>query len=80
MGTGASTQTLEKTGRRIPRTRTIGVRVTEQEYRALEAEPWKARKTVADWSRDQILDGHGSTVSVLLMNTSLLNLSGFSCS
>jgi hypothetical protein len=80
MGTGASTQTLEKTGRRIPRTRTIGVRVTEQEYLALEAEAWEARKTVADWARDQILGrpwlhGVGS-----LDEPSLLNLSGFSCS
>ena len=55
MGTGASTQALEKMGRRIPRTRTIGVRVTEPEYLALEGEAWKTGKTVADWVRDQIL-------------------------
>jgi hypothetical protein len=55
MGTGASTQALEKGRRRIPKTRTIGVRVTEPEYLALEAVAWKAGKTVADWARDQIL-------------------------
>ena len=83
MGT-ASTQALEKMGRRIPRTRTIGVRVTEPEYRALEAEAWKIGKTVADWTRDQILGrpaftGTGSLdehlftelvgIQLLLMNT-----------
>ena len=81
---GASTQALEKAGRRIPRTRTIGVRVTEPEYLALEADAWKAGKTVADWARDQILgrpgfhgarslDGHLFTelvgIQLLLMNT-----------
>ena len=60
MGTGASTQALEKAGRRIPRTRTIGVRVTEPEYLALEAEAWRAGKTVADWARDQILGPSGT--------------------
>jgi len=47
METGASTQALEKMGRRTPRSRTIGVRVTEPEYLALEAEAWKTGKTVA---------------------------------
>ena len=84
MGAGASTPPLEKAGRRIPRTRTIGVRVTEPEYLALEADAWKAGKTVADWARDQILgrpgfhgvsslDGHLFTelvgIQLLLMNT-----------
>jgi len=84
MGSDASTQTLEKTGRRIPRTRTIGIRVTEPEYLALEAEAWKAGRTVADWARDQILapsridragslDEHLFTelvgIQLLLMNT-----------
>jgi hypothetical protein len=84
MGTGASTQALEKMGRRIPRTRTIGVRVTEPEYLALEGEAWKTGKTVADWVRDQILgrsalhgisfcDEHLFTelvgIQLLLMNT-----------
>ena len=84
MGTGESIQAIEKAGRRIPRTRTIGVRVTEPEYLALEAEAWKAQKTVADWARDQILgrpgfhavsslDGHLFTelvgIQLLLMNT-----------
>ena len=84
MGTGASTQALGKMGRRIPRTKTIGVRVTEPEHLALEAEAWKAGKTVADWARDQILGRprlHGVTsldehlftelvgIQLLLMNT-----------
>jgi hypothetical protein len=79
-----STQALKKTVRRIPRTRTIGVRVTEPEYLALEAEAWKGGKTVADWARDQILgrpgfhgvgslDEHLFTelvgIQLLLMNT-----------
>jgi hypothetical protein len=84
MAISASIQPLEKAGRRIPRTKTIGVRVTEQEYVALEAEAWKAGKTVADWARDQILgpagihsagplDEHLFTelvgIQLLLMNT-----------
>ena len=84
MGAGASTHALEKAGRRIPRTRTIGVRVTEPEYLAIEADAWKAGKTVADWARDQILgrpgfhvvsslEGHLFTelvgIQLLLMNT-----------
>jgi len=84
MGTGDSTQAIEKAGRRIPRTRTIGVRVTEPEYLALEAEAWKAQRTLADWARDQILgrpavhgvsalEGHLFTelvgIQLLLMNT-----------
>jgi len=84
MGTGDSAQALEKAGRRIPRTRTIGVRVTEPEHLALEAEARKAGKTVADWAREQILgpsaihstgllDEHLFTelvgIQLLLMNT-----------
>jgi len=84
MGTTASTQSLEKVGRRIPKTRTIGVRVTGPEYLALEAEAWKMGKTTADWVRDQILgrpgfQGTGSLdehlftelvgIQLLLMNT-----------
>jgi hypothetical protein len=55
MGTSASSQTVEPVKRRTPRTRTIGVRVTEPEFLALENEAWKTRKTIADWVRDQIL-------------------------
>jgi hypothetical protein len=49
------TQALERIGKRLPKTRTIGFRVTESEYHALETEAWKTGKTVADWTRDQIL-------------------------
>ena len=45
----------EQRTRRAARTRTIGVRVTEPEYLALEGEALRAGKTVADWARDQIL-------------------------
>jgi hypothetical protein len=84
MGTTVSTQALEKIGRRIPKTRTIGVRVTEPEYLALEAEAWKMGKTIADWARDQMLGRptvHGTSsldehlftelvgIQLLLMNT-----------
>ncbi len=55
MGTSASAHTIEGTKRRAPRTRTIGVRVTEPEYLALENAAWKTGKTIADWARDQIL-------------------------
>jgi hypothetical protein len=55
MGTNGLAQAHERVGRRIPRTRTIGVRVTEPEYLALQTEAWKTKTTVADWARDQIL-------------------------
>ena len=84
MGTTAPAQALEKVGRRIPKTRTIGVRVTEPEYLALQAEASKIGKTLADWARDQMLGrqafhGTGSLdehlftelvgIQLLLMNT-----------
>jgi len=55
MGISTLAQTVEPTRRPVARTRTIGVRVTEPEYLALEGEAWKAGKTIADWARDQIL-------------------------
>jgi|GEM_PF-909333 len=63
MGINGLTRALERVERRIPRTRTIGVRVTEPEYLALQTDAWKTGKTVADWARDQILGRpalHGS--------------------
>ena len=51
----ASLGVAQQRTRRAARTRTIGVRVTEPEYLALEGEAWRAGKTVADWARDQIL-------------------------
>ena len=83
MGTTVSTRAPDRV-RRIPRTRTIGVRVTEPEYLALETEAWKEGKTVADWVRNHILGrpafhGNGSLeehvftelvgIQLLLMNT-----------
>src|SRR5438876_6519897 len=55
MTSNASLEVTEQRTRRAARTRTIGVRVTEPEYLALEGEAWKTGKTVADWARDQIL-------------------------
>ena len=54
MNNTVANDTIEQRKRRAARTRTIGVRVTESEYRALEGEAWKAGKTVSDWARDQI--------------------------
>ena len=50
-----SSEVSEQRTKRAARTKTIGVRVTEPEYLALEGEAWRAGKTVADWARDQIL-------------------------
>ena len=55
MGTSASTQIVEGTRRPAARTRTIGLRVTEPEYVALEREAWNTGKTVADWARECLL-------------------------
>ena len=55
MTSTASLGVTEQRTRRAARTRTIGVRVTEPEFLALEGEAWRAGKTVADWARDQIL-------------------------
>ena len=55
MNSNISSEVSEQRTRRGARTRTIGVRVTEPEYLALEGEAWRAGKTVADWARDQIL-------------------------
>ena len=50
-----SSEVSEQRAKRAARTKTIGVRVTEPEYLALEGEAWRAGQTVADWARDQIL-------------------------
>ncbi len=55
MGSGATAHSVEGTKQRAPRTRTIGVRVTEPEYVTLGNVARKTGKTVADWARDQIL-------------------------
>jgi hypothetical protein len=38
------------------RSRQIGVRVTEEEYQALERNAWSSGQKVADWARDQLLE------------------------
>ena len=55
MNGNVSSEVSEQRAKRAARTKTIGVRVTEPEYLALEGEAWRAGKTVADWARDQIL-------------------------
>lgn len=55
METSATAHPVEETKRRAPRTRTIGIRVTEPEYLTLGNVARKTGKTVADWARDQIL-------------------------
>ena len=72
----ASLGVTEQRTRRAARTRTIGVRVTEPEYLALEGEAWRAGKTVADWARDQILSRSPSTNGASLQERTLTELVG----
>ena len=76
MTSNASLEVTEQRTRRATRTRTIGVRVTEPEYLALEGEAWKAGKTVADWARDQILSRSPATNSASLQERTLTELVG----
>jgi len=55
MDSSVACELAEQRKRRTARTRTVGVRVTEPDYLALEGEARKAGKTLADWARDQIL-------------------------
>lgn len=55
----AGTQTTATTvalARPSVRSRQIGVRVTEDEYQALEQNAWSSGQKVADWARDQLLN------------------------
>lgn len=56
----ADTQTTATTtatlSRPSVRSRQIGVRVTEDEYEALEQNAWSSGQKVADWARDQLLN------------------------
>jgi hypothetical protein len=76
MISNASLEVTEQRTRRAARTRTIGVRVTEPEYLALEGEAWKAGKTVADWARDQILSRSPATNGASLQERTLTELVG----
>ena len=62
--------------RRAARTRTVGVRVTEPEYLALEGVAWKTGKTVADWARDQILSQSPAANGASLQERTLTELVG----
>ena len=72
----ASLGLTEQRTRRAARTRTIGVRVTEPEYLALEGEAWRAGKTVADWARDQILSRSPAANGASLQERTLTELVG----
>jgi len=76
MTSNASLEMTEQRTRRAARTRTIGVRVTEPEYLALEGEAWKAGKTVADWARDQILSRSPAANGASLQERTLTELVG----
>ena len=47
-----TTTTLE---RPAVRSRQIGIRVSEDEYKSLESTAWSSGQKVADWGRDQLL-------------------------
>ena len=72
----ASLGVTEQRTRRAARTRTIGVRVTEPEYLALEGEAWRAGKTLADWARDQILSRSPAANGASLQERTLTELVG----
>ena len=76
MSSIASLGVTEQRTRRAARTRTIGVRVTEPEYLALEGEAWKAGKTVADWAREQILSRSPAANGASLQERTLTELVG----
>jgi hypothetical protein len=72
----ASLGLTEQRTRRAARTKTIGVRVTDPEYLALEGEAWRAGKTVADWARDQILSRSPAANGATLQERTLTELVG----
>jgi hypothetical protein len=74
--TSIGSSVTEQRTRRAARTRTIGVRVTEPEYLALEGEAWRSGKTVADWARDQILSRSSATNAASLHERTLTELVG----
>ena len=71
-----SSEVSEQRTKRAARTKTIGIRVTEPEYLALEGEAWRAGKTVADWARDQILSRSRAANGVSLQERTLTELVG----
>ena len=40
------------TAKPAPRTKTLGVRLSEADYAAMEQKAWRAGKSLADWARD----------------------------
>jgi hypothetical protein len=51
----ATARTITALARPSVRSRQIGVRVTQDEYRSLERTAWSNEQKVADWARDQLL-------------------------
>jgi hypothetical protein len=76
MNSSVSPEVIQQRKRRVARTRTIGVRVTETEYLALESEAWKAGTTLADWARDQILSRSPIPNGATLQERTLTELVG----
>lgn len=50
------TEQIADIGRPSVKSKQIGVRVTEEEYAALEREAWRTGHKVGDWARDQLLE------------------------
>jgi hypothetical protein len=54
--TQTTTTTTAVLARPSTRGRQIGIRVTEEEYQALEQNAWSSGQRIADWARDQLLE------------------------
>ena len=50
------TEQIQDIGRPPVKNRQIGVRVTEEEFAALEREAWRTGHKVGDWARNQLLE------------------------
>lgn len=55
-GKDISMEQIEEVSRPSVKSKQIGVRVTEEEYAALEGQAWRTGHKVGDWARDQLLD------------------------
>lgn len=60
------------------KSRQIGVRLTEEEYKELENVAWKSGKTIGDWAREQLL-AQSATVddAVVFLMTEIIGLQLF---
>jgi hypothetical protein len=70
------------TGSRRPpaRNRILSARLAEREYTGLETVAWSKGATLADWTRDELLQHIASEASVgMAMPDSSLPVCGFDC-